>query len=82
MFTTRKKPVAARLRSGVSCGALVCALAVTGAAAARADDFLGLGFLPGSNSSQATGLSADGKTVVGNSTVGGVSRGAFGLTVQ
>jgi probable HAF family extracellular repeat protein len=72
MFFARYKSAAARLRASVSCGALVCALAAT---AAQADDFLGLGFLPGSNASQATGLSADGTAVVGNSTVGGVNRG-------
>jgi probable HAF family extracellular repeat protein len=75
MFFARKKPVAARLRAGVSYGVLVCALAAIGAPAAQADDFLGLGFLAGGNSSQATGISADGTVVVGNSTVGGVNRG-------
>jgi probable HAF family extracellular repeat protein len=42
---------------------------------AQADDFQGLGFLPGDIGSSATGISADGTVVVGSSAVGMNSRG-------
>ena len=38
---------------------------------ARADDFQGLGFLPGGSNSAALGMSADGTVVVGESTIAG-----------